>query len=242
MLDCRLILLNPGGGGGDSGKLTVVDLLWKENTASGRNVILLLDINRYGDSLYQKNCVDDAEDEREFTYVQGSHNGPKKWGEIHPEWAAWKRCKSSKVLVALSWSWSSRALHSSKDVIDFNESGEPSKPGAYGVTLDKIYAEEEKLYKEVKVLAILRNRLKIKAEKHIRFKNRMQGNNVHPNKRWQNLDCLSSYRRTQSSTCNSDQKTQAEVFKEDTGRARTCASEHAVSWNQNKSYDAIHGN
>ncbi|KAF9615502.1 hypothetical protein IFM89_023884 [Coptis chinensis] len=33
MLNGRLIiLLNPGGGGGDSGKLTVVDLLWKENT------------------------------------------------------------------------------------------------------------------------------------------------------------------------------------------------------------------
>ncbi|KAF9624208.1 hypothetical protein IFM89_008146 [Coptis chinensis] len=31
MLDCRLILLNPGGGG-DYGKLIVVDLLWKENT------------------------------------------------------------------------------------------------------------------------------------------------------------------------------------------------------------------
>ncbi|KAF9618826.1 hypothetical protein IFM89_002694 [Coptis chinensis] len=55
-----------------------------------------------------------------------------------------KRCKSSKVYSALSWSWSSGALHSNKDAIDFNE------PGAHGVTLDKIYAEEEKMYKEVK--------------------------------------------------------------------------------------------
>ncbi|KAF9624572.1 hypothetical protein IFM89_011746 [Coptis chinensis] len=69
-----------------------------------------------------------------------------------PSMGRGKRCKSSKVFSALSWSWTSRALHSSKDAIDFNEPGEPFKLGAYGITLDKIYAEEEKLYKEVKLM------------------------------------------------------------------------------------------
>ncbi|PIA37307.1 hypothetical protein AQUCO_03000123v1 [Aquilegia coerulea] len=38
-----------------------------------------------------KTTCQEVEDEREFTYVQGSENGPEKWGDIHPEWAA---CKS----------------------------------------------------------------------------------------------------------------------------------------------------
>ncbi|KAF9622554.1 hypothetical protein IFM89_032119 [Coptis chinensis] len=56
----------------------------------GQNVILLLDINRNGDSLRQN-------------FRESMR----------------KSCKSSKVFSAPSWSWSSRALHSSKDVIDF---------------------------------------------------------------------------------------------------------------------------
>ena len=28
-------------------------------------------------------CV---EDEREFSYIPGSPNGPERWGELHPEW------------------------------------------------------------------------------------------------------------------------------------------------------------
>ncbi|KAF9595450.1 hypothetical protein IFM89_000368 [Coptis chinensis] len=37
-----------------------------------------------------KTSCQEVEDEREFTYVRGSENGPEKWGEIHPEWAACK--------------------------------------------------------------------------------------------------------------------------------------------------------
>lgn len=38
--------------------------------------------------------VDGAEDEREFTYVPGSENGPENWGDIHPEWAD---CKTGEM-------------------------------------------------------------------------------------------------------------------------------------------------
>ncbi|KAG9451052.1 hypothetical protein H6P81_011017 [Aristolochia fimbriata] len=30
----------------------------------------------------------EVEDEKEFSYIEGSENGPKHWGEIHEEWAA----------------------------------------------------------------------------------------------------------------------------------------------------------
>ncbi|GMI74365.1 hypothetical protein like AT2G34670 [Hibiscus trionum] len=60
-----------------------------------------------------------------------------------------KRSNSAKVFSALSWSWSSKSLQFARDAIQCG-SNEPCKPGAHCITLDKLYAAEQKLYKEVK--------------------------------------------------------------------------------------------
>ncbi|KAL0398275.1 UNVERIFIED_CONTAM: Nitrate regulatoryprotein [Sesamum radiatum] len=61
-----------------------------------------------------------------------------------------KRSSSAKVFSALTWSWSSKSLQSSREMGDFSGSGEPCKPGAHCFTLQKLYLEEQKLYKDVK--------------------------------------------------------------------------------------------
>ncbi|EEF35770.1 protein ALTERED PHOSPHATE STARVATION RESPONSE 1 [Ricinus communis] len=61
-----------------------------------------------------------------------------------------KRSNSAKVFSALSWSWSSKLLQYAKDATEVSNPSEPCKPGAHCVTLDKLYAAEQKLYKEVK--------------------------------------------------------------------------------------------
>ncbi|XP_050223791.1 protein ALTERED PHOSPHATE STARVATION RESPONSE 1 [Mercurialis annua] len=61
-----------------------------------------------------------------------------------------KRSNSAKVFSALSWSWSSKSLQYPKDAFEVSNSNEPCKPGAHRITLDKLYAAEQKLYKEVK--------------------------------------------------------------------------------------------
>ncbi|TXG48073.1 hypothetical protein EZV62_027367 [Acer yangbiense] len=63
-----------------------------------------------------------------------------------------KRSNSAKVFSALSWSWSFKSLQSSHGdgATDFCGSSEPCKPGAHSITLEKLYAAEQKLYKEVK--------------------------------------------------------------------------------------------
>ncbi|KAK6150132.1 hypothetical protein DH2020_017657 [Rehmannia glutinosa] len=61
-----------------------------------------------------------------------------------------KRSNSAKVFSALTWSWSSRSLQCTKEMGDLHGSGEPCKPGAHCITLQKIYSEEQKLYKDVK--------------------------------------------------------------------------------------------
>ncbi|KAK4440221.1 Nitrate regulatoryprotein [Sesamum alatum] len=61
-----------------------------------------------------------------------------------------KRSSSAKVFSALTWSWSSKPLQSNREMGDFCGSGEPCKPGAHCITLQKLYLEEQKLYKDVK--------------------------------------------------------------------------------------------
>ncbi|TXG48070.1 hypothetical protein EZV62_027364 [Acer yangbiense] len=63
-----------------------------------------------------------------------------------------KRSNSAKVFSALSWSWSFKSLQSSHGdgATDFCGSSEPCKPGAHSITLEKLYAAEQKLCKEVK--------------------------------------------------------------------------------------------
>ncbi|XP_043688812.1 protein ALTERED PHOSPHATE STARVATION RESPONSE 1-like isoform X2 [Telopea speciosissima] len=86
----------------------------------GKEIAVLLDIN-IGDSSYQN------------------------IGESNR-----KRCKSAKVFSSLSKSWSSRSFQSSRDSIEFQGPTEPCKLGALCITLDKLYAEEQRLYEEVK--------------------------------------------------------------------------------------------
>ncbi|KAG6419376.1 hypothetical protein SASPL_121596 [Salvia splendens] len=61
-----------------------------------------------------------------------------------------KRSNSAKVFSALNWSWSSKSLQSTRETGYMFGSGEPCKPGAHCVTLEKLYSEEQKLYKDVK--------------------------------------------------------------------------------------------
>lgn len=61
-----------------------------------------------------------------------------------------KRSSSAKVFSALNWTWSSKSLHSTREAGNIFGSGEPCKPGAHCITLEKLYSEEQKLYKDVK--------------------------------------------------------------------------------------------
>lgn len=63
-----------------------------------------------------------------------------------------KRSSSVKVLSALTWTWSSKSLQSTRKMGDMSGSGEPCKPGAHRITLQRLYSEEQKLYKDVKVI------------------------------------------------------------------------------------------
>ncbi|XP_077243840.1 benzoyl-CoA reductase subunit C, putative (DUF630 and DUF632) [Tasmannia lanceolata] len=59
--------------------------------------------------------------------------------------------KSAKVFSILSWSWSSKSLQLNQDAVEFHGAGyEACKSGSHSTTLDKLYAEEQRLYDEVK--------------------------------------------------------------------------------------------
>ncbi|KAI3970985.1 hypothetical protein MKX01_024632 [Papaver californicum] len=79
---------------------------------SERDVAVLLEVNM-GDSIHQD--------------FEGSQR---------------KSSKSAKVFSALSWSWSSKSLQSSRDAIESHDPNEPCKPGAHCITLEKINEEE----------------------------------------------------------------------------------------------------
>lgn len=70
---------------------------------------------------------------------------PQNFGETKK-----KSCKSAKVFSALSWSWSSKSLLSSRDAPEFEGASEAGKCGGLFRTLDKLYVEEQRLYQEVK--------------------------------------------------------------------------------------------
>lgn len=52
------------------------------------------------------------------------------------------------MFSALSWSCSSKSLHVTRESVDPSD---PSRPGAHFVTLEKLYVEEQKLYRHLKV-------------------------------------------------------------------------------------------
>ncbi|KAJ4982070.1 hypothetical protein NE237_032907 [Protea cynaroides] len=103
-----------------AGIMRELDDYFLKASDGGKEIAVLLDINR-GDSLYQN------------------------IGE-----SSRKRCKSAKVFSSLSWSWSSRSLQASRDSIELQGPSETCKLGALCITLDKLYAEEQRLYEEVK--------------------------------------------------------------------------------------------
>ncbi|MQL75614.1 hypothetical protein Taro_007978 [Colocasia esculenta] len=72
-----------------------------------------------------------------------------------------KNLKSAKVFSSLSWRWSSRSPQSGTDAAQ--GTGGDGQSGNHCTTLDKIFAEEQKLYKEVKEeeMAKLRYRKKV---------------------------------------------------------------------------------
>lgn len=63
---------------------------------------------------------------------------------------AGKNSKSAKVFSTLSWSWSFKSQHANSESSVLNSS-DASGYGYHGKTLEKLYDEEQKLYKLVKV-------------------------------------------------------------------------------------------
>ncbi|XP_023541718.1 nitrate regulatory gene2 protein-like [Cucurbita pepo subsp. pepo] len=61
-----------------------------------------------------------------------------------------KRSSSAKVFNALSRRWSSNSLQFTTDTVEFCGSNEPCRPGAHCITLQKLYAVEQRLQKDVK--------------------------------------------------------------------------------------------
>lgn len=61
-----------------------------------------------------------------------------------------KNSRSAKVFSTLSWSWSFKSQQSNSESSVLN-SNDASGYGYHGKTLEKIYDEEQKLYKLVKV-------------------------------------------------------------------------------------------
>jgi hypothetical protein len=62
---------------------------------------------------------------------------------------AGKKSKSAKVFSTLSWSWSFKSQQANSESTVLNSSA--SGYGYHGKTLEKLYEEEQKLYKLIKV-------------------------------------------------------------------------------------------
>lgn len=67
---------------------------------------------------------------------------------------AGKRSNSPKVFSSLSWNWSSKPLQFTQGAFGMCGPSEPCRPGAHCITLSKLYAAEQRLYKELKVRII----------------------------------------------------------------------------------------
>ncbi|KAL4627709.1 hypothetical protein ACB092_05G242200 [Castanea dentata] len=61
-----------------------------------------------------------------------------------------KRKNSAKVFSSRSWNWSSKSLQVTKEDVGLHSSSEPCRVGAHCITLRKLYAAEQRLYKEMK--------------------------------------------------------------------------------------------
>lgn len=104
-----------------AGVVKELDDYFLKASAGGKEIAVLMDIKR-GDTLLSQNFKDNKR----------------------------KRCNSAKVFNALSWSWSSRSLQITRDVVESCDLSDPCRPGAHCITLEKLYVEEQRLYKEVK--------------------------------------------------------------------------------------------
>ncbi|KAL5977397.1 hypothetical protein ACLOJK_021743 [Asimina triloba] len=76
------------------------------------------------------------------------------WHHPHYFGETGKSCKSAKVFSALSWSWSSKSLHASRDAVAFHSNDDANNSGGLCTTLQKLYAQEQRLYEEIKYNAV----------------------------------------------------------------------------------------
>ncbi|KAK6932094.1 protein of unknown function DUF632 [Dillenia turbinata] len=67
-----------------------------------------------------------------------------------------KRSNSAKMFNALSWTWSSKSLPFARHIVELCGPAEPCRPGAHCITIEKRYAQEQRLYKEVKEEEIIK--------------------------------------------------------------------------------------
>ncbi|KAK3022452.1 hypothetical protein RJ639_047589 [Escallonia herrerae] len=126
-------------------------------SARGRDVGVLMDVNVVEAFLSQnvkenksKSSVLDfiATIEAERGLVQGPWAGASL--ELEAPAIEGKRYSSAKVFNALTWSKSSRSLRFTRDPVELSGNTQPCRPGAHCVTLGKLWAEEQRLYDEVK--------------------------------------------------------------------------------------------
>lgn len=104
-----------------SGIVKELDDYFLRASAGEKNIVILVDVNS-SDNLRWQNS----------------------------EESKWRSCNSAKVFNALSWSRSSRSLQYTQSGADFYGPSEPCRPGAHCITLKKLYAQEQKLYKDIK--------------------------------------------------------------------------------------------
>ncbi|XP_059666060.1 protein ALTERED PHOSPHATE STARVATION RESPONSE 1 [Cornus florida] len=104
-----------------AGIVKELDDYFLKASAGGRDIAVFMDIN-LGDTFHFQNSKENKR----------------------------KRYNSSKVFSALAWSWSSKSYQLTRDALELYGHIEPCTPGAHCITLAKLYAEEQKLYKQLK--------------------------------------------------------------------------------------------
>ncbi|KAA8519398.1 hypothetical protein F0562_013654 [Nyssa sinensis] len=104
-----------------AGIIKELDDYFLKASAGGKDIAIIMDINAGDTSLWQNS----KENMR-------------------------RTSNSAKVFNALTWNWSSKSLQFTRDVVESCGPREPCGLGAHCITLEKLFAEEQRLYKEIK--------------------------------------------------------------------------------------------
>lgn len=137
------------------------DHFLKVSAAGGKDIAVFLDVN-VGETFHYYNSITENKSNFYYSRIQNNESYCSSTYIIYVLLSCIscfmmntdRKSNSAKVFNALTWNWSSKSLHTSKDTGGIYNPSEPCKPGAHCLTLDKLYDAEQKLYKEVKVIQI----------------------------------------------------------------------------------------